>query len=89
MSLNVWGRGLHDSVPDCFSGGPHRYGKAHPWSVDERVFYQTCRRCGKMRFLEVSIKDGVAHTLEVLTGPIVDHISDGKSLPDNGVSNKD
>lgn len=51
--------------PDCRNGGPHRWSKAHPWIVDASVFYQTCRRCGKLRFTKILIRDGVVHQKEI------------------------
>lgn len=80
------GRGVHsDGYPDCRSGGPHRFGKAHPWPVDESVFYQTCRRCGDVQLTKIEIVNGSPKKRVFLpSGSKTDRVIDDKHSPYSG-----
>lgn len=78
-----------DPYPDCRDNGPHRYTKAHPWPVDGTIFYQTCRRCGRIRFTKIKIKNGITFVEDITppdknSGHKEDTVSDGIPSPKLG-----
>lgn len=50
------GRGFFN--PDCFRGGPHKYGQGHFIPDKSLRVIQYCRRCGESKITEVKIKKG-------------------------------
>lgn len=81
-----WGRGPYrDPRPDCGNGGSHRFKQAHRLFNQKNILFQTCRICGELRYIRVTVEDGKVLSVDVTpSGTKTELSSDDKSPPDSG-----
>lgn len=59
---DLGGRG---DIPDCFHGGPHRFGQGHFIPDGSLRVIQYCRRCGESKMTETKIKNGQIQNVSI------------------------